>query len=282
MDKKKKVISLVVGVLVILTGVFVFNHFKWVTTDNAQLQAHAVMIAPRVPGYIMKVHVEEGQTVEKGTLLAEIDPRDYENALKIAQGELGSAEAVLKETESNHRRLKELYTKGAISQQQYDTALKNYNDSKAKAEAVIARVAQSKLNLDFTKILAPSRGYIAKKSVEEGQLAAPGVPLIGFVDAGERWVVANFKETEIAHVKSGAEVEIDVDAIPGRTFHGKVQSLSAATGATFTLLPPDNATGNFTKVVQRVPVKILLDKISEQDVKDLRAGLSAIVRVRRE
>jgi membrane fusion protein (multidrug efflux system) len=282
MDKKKKIIALVVSVLVVVTGVFVFNHFRWVTTDNAQLQAHAVMIAPRVPGYIQKVHVEEGQTVEKGALLAEIDPRDYENALKIAQGELGSAEAVLKETENNHRRLKELYMKGAISQQQYDTALKNYNDSKAKAEAVIARVAQSKLNLDFTRILAPSKGYIAKKSVEEGQLAAPGVPLIGFVDAGERWVVANFKETEIAHVKVGSEVEIDVDAIPGKTFHGKVQSLSAATGATFTLLPPDNATGNFTKVVQRVPVKILLDKITDSDVHDLRAGLSAIVRVRRE
>jgi membrane fusion protein (multidrug efflux system) len=282
MDKKKKIIYSLVVIIIVVAGAFIFNHLRWVTTDNAQLQAHAVMIAPRVPGYIHRVMVEEGQTVKKGDILAEIDPRDYENAMKIAKGELGSAEAKLHETEKNHRRLKDLYQKGAISQQQYDTALKDYSDSKAKAEAVIARVAQSELNLNFTKIIAPSNGFIAKKSVEEGQLAAPGVPLIGFVDSGERWITANFKETEIAHIKIGNAVEIEVDAIPGKTFHGKVHSLSAATGAMFTLLPPDNATGNFTKVVQRVPVKIILDKLAEGDIEHLRAGLSAIVRVRRE
>lgn len=282
MNRKKQIIAAVGTLFVIIAGIFLYEHFTWVTTDNAQLQAHAVMIAPKVMGYVSKVHVKEGDKVEAGTVLAEIDPRDYENALAITKGELGSVEARLKEAEANHNRLKNLFQTGAISQQQFDTAIKNYSDTKARDEAVKARYEQAALNLKYTQITAPSRGFIAKKSVEPGQLATPGVPLFGFVDAGERWVIANFKETEIAHIKVGSHVKIEVDAIPGKDFEGKVESLSAATGATFTLLPPDNATGNFTKVVQRVPVKIILENITEKDSELLRAGLSVIAKVRRE
>jgi membrane fusion protein (multidrug efflux system) len=145
-----------------------------------------------------------------------------------------------------------------------------------------AQVAQAELNLENTKIKAPSDGFIAKKSVEVGQLAAAGVPLIGFVDAGERWVTANFKETEISDIHPGNRVWVDVDAISGKTFTGKVESLSSATGATFALLPPDNATGNFTKVVQRVPVRIHLENLTPEDVEMLRAGLSADVKVEKK
>lgn len=282
MSKKKKILSILVPIILIGVGYMIYEHLTWVTTDNAQLQAHAVMIAPKVPGYITKVNVEEGQEVEAGEVLAEIDPRDYENALAIAEGELGSAEANLKEAENNYQRLKQLVASGAISQQQFEGATRRFGDSKAKDKAVVARVEQAKLNLESTKLRAPSKGFIAKKSVELGQLASPGVPLFGFVDATERWVIANYKETQIDHIKVGSLVEVEVDAIPGKTFEGKVQSLSSATGATFTLLPPDNATGNFTKVVQRVPVKIILDKLSEGDMKKLRAGLSVVTRVRRE
>lgn len=282
MTKKKKIIAGVAALCVIITGFFLYEHFTWVTTDNAQLQAHSVMIAPKVIGYIAKVHVKEGDRVEAGTVLAEIDPRDYENALAIARGEMGSVEARLKEAEANHKRLRDLFNSGAISQQQFDTAVKTYADTKARDEAVKARFEQAQLNLAYTKITAPSKGFIAKKAVEPGQLATPGVPLFGFVDAGERWVIANFKETEIAHIKVGSQVKIEVDAIPGKDYEGKVESLSAATGATFTLLPPDNATGNFTKVVQRVPVKIVIENITEKDSELLRAGLSVITKVRRE
>jgi membrane fusion protein, multidrug efflux system len=279
--KNKKILSIAAVVVALLAGYFIYEHLHWVETDNAQLQAHAVMIAPKVPGFIAKVYVDEGDLVEKGALLAEIDPRDYQNALAIAKGDLGSAAASLKEAESNHRRLKDLFGSGAISSQQYDTAIRKLNDSKAKDEAVMARLEQASLNLEYTKIIAPSKGFIAKKSVEAGQLAAPGLPLFGFVESGERWVIANFKETQIADVKVGNDVEIEIDAVPGKTYMGKVQSLSSATGATFTLLPPDNATGNFTKVVQRVPVKIVLNKTSEEELKLLRAGLSVVVRVKK-
>jgi membrane fusion protein (multidrug efflux system) len=140
-------------------------------------------------------------------------------------------------------------------------------------------VAQAELNLSNTKIKAPVNGFIAKKSVEVGQLAAPGVPLIGFIDAGERWIIANFKETEIEGIKLDAKVEIEVDAISGRKFEGRVESISSATGATFTLLPPDNATGNFTKVVQRIPVKIKFVNLTPEDIVKLRTGLSTFIKV---
>ena len=281
MDKKK--VGIGAGIIILAFGAYmVIQHMKYVTTDNAQLQAHAVMIAPKITGYVDKVHVVEGQTVEKGQLLIEVDPRDYENALSIAKGDLGSAEATFKDAQRNESRLSSLAKSGAISQQQYDTAHKDFLNSKARLDAVHARVSQSELNLSNTKIFAPSKGFIAKKAVEAGQLASPGVPLLGFVDAEERWVTANFKETEIADIKVGNAVEIEVDAIPGKTFHGKVESLSSATGATFTLLPPDNATGNFTKVVQRIPVKIVMDKLTEKDIAELRAGLSVVVHVHRK
>lgn len=281
MDKKKLIIAGVGTIIAIVSIYFVIEHLRWVETDNAQLQAHSVMIAPKISGFITKVYVEEGQRVGKGQVLAEIDPRDYQNALAITKGQLGSAEARLREAESNFKRLKDLFNSGAISHQQYDSALKNYNESRARDEAIKAQVEQAELNLVYTKITAPSAGFIAKKSVEVGQLASPGVPLFGFVDGGERWVIANYKETEIADIKVGSGVEIKVDAIPGKTYKGKVQSLSSATGATFTLLPPDNATGNFTKVVQRIPVKIILEGLNEKDIEELRAGLSVIAKVKR-
>ena len=119
--------------------------------------------------------------------------------------------------------------------------------------------------------------FVAKKSVEIGQLAAAGVPLVGFVDAGERWVTANYKETDLSHIKAGAKAWIEVDAIKGRTFKGVIESVSAATGATFTLLPPDNATGNFVKVTQRIPVRIRLD--NPVSGTGLAPGMSALVEV---
>jgi membrane fusion protein (multidrug efflux system) len=227
----------------------------------------------------MKVNVVEGQKVKKGDVLVEIDPRDFENTIKQVSGDLSSLEARRRDAERQFRRISELYSKEAVSQQQYDQASAAYSEVRAKHEAVAAQVAQAQINLENAKILAPSDGFIAKKSAEVGQLAAPGVPLVGFVDAGSRWVTANFKETEIEDIRVGAQVDIDVDAIDSKSFHGTVESISSATGATFTLLPPDNATGNFTKVVQRVPVRVRIDGISENDVEKLRAGLSAYVKV---
>jgi membrane fusion protein (multidrug efflux system) len=258
---------------------FTFEYLSYVTTDNAQVEAHTVMLAPKVSGFVKAVHVDEGQKVKRGELLIEIDDRDYVNAVNERRGELTSISARKADAEKNYHRLAELYKQGAVSQQQYDSISSQYSELRAKFEATSAEVSQAELNLENTKIKAPSDGFIAKKSVENGQLAGVGVPLLGFVDAEERWITANFKETELDDIQIGKAVDVSVDAVSTKSFKGRVESISAATGSTFTLLPPDNSTGNFTKVVQRVPVRIALEKLSASDIEMLRAGLSAYVKV---
>jgi membrane fusion protein (multidrug efflux system) len=276
---RKKIIQIGGPILGLIVLYFVFEFFMYVSTDNAQVNAHTVMLAPKVGGYITKVNVIEGQKVKKADVLAEIDDRDYKNALIQAQSELQSVDAKMKEAGKNFNRSNELFKTAVVSSQQNDAANSTYKDIKARYDAAASRVDQAQLNLDNTKIVAPEDGFIAKKSVEVGQLAAVGVPLIGFVGSSERWVIANFKETEIKDVHIGNKVNIEVDAISHESFEGEVESISAATGATFTLLPPDNATGNFTKVVQRVPVKIKMKDLTPEQIDRLQAGLSAVVKV---
>lgn len=276
---KKTILKGIGAVAAVLVVYFVFDYFMYVSTDNAQVEGHFVLLTPKVGGFIVKVNIEEGQHVKKGDVLVELDPRDYENTLREVSGDLTSSEARKADAEKNFQRMNQLRSSGAVSQQQADTASATFADAKAKWEAVKAQVSQAQLNLDNTKIVAPSDGYIAKKSVEIGQLASPGIPLVGFVDANERWVTANFKETDLRHLHKGAKVKVSVDAIDGHKFEGRVEAISAATGATFTLLPPDNASGNFTKVVQRVPVKISLIGLKDDDAELLRVGLSAYVKV---
>lgn len=281
MKKKKKVIIAIGIVFLLLISYFGYDHLMYVNTDNAQVQGHALILAPKVSGFIEKVYVEEGDAVQAGQVLAEIAPQEFENILAEVKADLSSISAKMKETEKNYFRLLELYKKSVVSQQQYDQANSAYNSIKAQYESMQAKEKLAELNLGNSKISAPSRGFIVKRSAEVGQLANQGVPLFGFVDDNQRWVIANFKETEIDKIKIGNKVYIDVDAITSKTFSGKVASIYSATGATFTLLPPDNATGNFTKVVQRVPVKIIFDDVSAENMSLLKVGLSAVVKVKK-
>lgn len=275
----KKVLGIIGVVVVLVVSYLTYEHFMFVKTDNAQIEAHTVMLAAKVSGFITKVNVEEGQTVKAGDVLVEIDPRDYQNSLTQAKAQLTSVEAKMKDAERTFGRISDLYKKEAVSQQQYDQSSTTFSEVRSSHDAISAQVAQSELNLSNTKIVAPMAGFVARKSAEVGQLAAPGVALVGFVGAEDRWITANFKETEIEGIKKGAKVDIAIDAIGGRKFTGLVESISASTGARFTLLPPDNATGNFTKVVQRVPVRIKFENLTADDIQVLRAGLSADVSV---
>lgn len=147
-----------------------------------------------------------------------------------------------------------------------------------------AALHEAELLLGYTSISAPFAGRIGRKSVELGATIAPGQPLLALVAMHGNWVVANFKETQIGEMRVGALVEIDVDAYPGRRWRGHIESISPATGAKYALLPPDNATGNFTKVVQRVPVRVALDEVSGEgaageDPTALPVGLSVVARV---
>ena len=279
MSKKQRLLAVIVTVVVLAFVYFLYQFLTYVKTDNAQIQANTVMLAPKVSGYVLKAEITEGQKAKAGDILVELDDRDYQNSLHQLKGELESVQAQLKDAERNYSRIQSLFKSEAVSRQQYDQAFANFSSVHAKDEALLAQVAQAELNLTNTKIRAPVDGFVARKSVEIGQLATPGVPLIGFVGSTERWVIANFKETDLDSIRVGAAVDVEVDAVGGREYQGIVESLSAATGATFALLPPDNATGNFTKVVQRVPVRIKLTGLKANDIESLRAGLSAVVKV---
>lgn len=277
--ERKKIFIILGALLSVIVLYFGYQAIMYVSTDDAQIDGHSVLLAAKVGGYVTAVHVIDGQKVKKGDVLVEIDDRDYKNTLDQEQADLDAIQVNLQDAQRNFNRLSELFKNGAVSRQQYDNASAAYFSAKAKFDAMTAQVAQAKLNLENTKITAPEDGVIARTSVEVGQLASPGVPLVGFVDSTERWVTANFKETQMSGIRPGAKADVSVDAISSETFHGRVDSLSSATGATFSLLPPDNATGNFTKVVQRVPVRISLPGLTRHQIEELRVGLSVIVKV---
>jgi membrane fusion protein (multidrug efflux system) len=278
--KKKRIIGAAAGVVVALGGYLIYNHLTYVSTDNAQIGAHVTMLSSRVAGTIQKVMFEENQPVKAGDVLAQIDTSDYSNASTAAQAEVASLEARTREAEANYKRADDLFKQQAISRERYEAAVAAFKDLTAKTQAAKAKFEQAALNVSYTRIIAPGDGTIARKSVEPGQFVPAGQPLFGFVASKERWVTANLKETELAGVKVGNKATVEVDAIDGKTFHGVVESISPSTGAVFSLLPPDNATGNFTKVVQRVPVRIHLTELSDEDVARLQAGLSATVSIR--
>lgn len=278
---KKKTILRVVGLLAAIGACyFIYNFIFYVSTDNAQIQANTVLLAPRVTGFITKVNVEEGQKVKAGEILAEIDAKDYQSRTSQSENELGANSARVRDAELQYQRIEGLYKQGAVSLQQRDSALAAYQEISRKTKALQASLAVTKNSLDDTIIRAPSDGVIARKSAELGMLASPGMPLFGFVSNESRWVVANFKETDLNRLKVGQKVGISVDAISGKDYEGEIEYFSPSTGAIFSLLPPDNATGNFTKVVQRVPTRIKFKNLKPADFDDLRAGLSVVVEVR--
>jgi membrane fusion protein, multidrug efflux system len=300
------------------------------STDDAQVEASVTQISPRVGGTVLRVMVNDNQLVDEGTVLVEIDPRDYQVAVDKARAELADAEGALvaalsnvpitsttatssvttaqssveqaqsavdgaekeveaskarlvtaqarvREAEANAakagrdvERLRGLLAKDEVSQQQFDTATAAAEAHVAQAKATLA---QAELNLLYTTIKAPAKGIVSKKAITPGQVVQANQPLMAVVHTDRAWVVANFKETQLNHIRAGQSAEIEVDAYGGRRFKGRLDSIAGATGARFSLLPPENATGNFVKVVQRVPVKIVLDEGQDPE-RLLRPGMS--------
>ena len=287
------------------------------TTDDAFIDAHVTAVAPQVAGRVVSLLVQDNQTVKKGDVLLEIDPRDYQVKVDQANASLAAAksrlaqanaqyavdqakteqelanvtaaEAEATRAEADYKRDVSIGTSG-VSQSQTDLALAQARSSAAQvlvaqnkalaAKAQVglsdasiltakADVAQSEaalrkaeLDLSYAHVTAPEDGYVTHRSVEPGAYVQTGQALLALVPR-EVWVVANFKETQLKSMRPGQTVEVKVDAYPGVTFKGHVDSIQAGTGAAFSLLPPENASGNYVKVVQRVPVKIVLDNADE-------------------
>jgi membrane fusion protein (multidrug efflux system) len=299
------------GVLVLLAAVAVGAYYYWrsrgyESTDDAYIQGHPVSVSARVSGNIVAVHVQDNQHVPQGQLLVEVDPRDYEiglaraqAALQVAQADeqkatadVEAARADWTKKEQDWHRDEELVKQGAVTTQtaqhsRADAAAAQANLDAAqkklaalRAQSTVAQVAveAAHLQLSYSQIRAPQAGFVTQKSVEVGAYVNVGQPLLVIV-TDEMFVIANFKETQLTHMRPGQPATIRVDAYPGVVFHGHVDSIQAGTGPTFSLFPPENATGNFVKIVQRVPVKIVFDGPSDFDSR-LVLGLSVRPRVR--
>ncbi len=166
-------------------------------------------------------------------------------------------------------------TREKLNREEANIGLAKNGGKEARIEQRESRLAQTRLNLSYTKIIAPSDGYVTRKTAEVGNVIQPGQTLMSIVDLENIWITANYKESQLTRVKPGQSVEFEVDTYPGRRFNGRVDSIMAGTGSAFALLPPENASGNFVKVVQRIPVKIAV--ISAADTESvLRAGMSVV------
>jgi membrane fusion protein, multidrug efflux system len=374
-------LALILTGLVILVAVFFLWRYltSYESTDDAQIDGHVNAVSARVSGHVVKLNVQDNQYVEKGTVLVETDPADYEVAVAQARGEYDDAQAQasaaainipinnvstssqvsgaqagvngaqagiamarqqfeaaksqVAEAEANNTkaqndlaRYKQLIDKEEISQQQYDQAVASAQAAAATLQAARAsadgysaqiKQAQSKLeqanadlrtagnrtetmrfvnaraesaqaianqkkasldqallNLQYTKVTAPVSGAVSNRTVEVGQNVQTGQVMMMIIplDESNLWVTANFKETQLRNIRQGQSAEIEVDAT-GRTYKGHVDSIAGASGDRFSLLPAENATGNYVKVVQRIPVKIVFDN-GEIKQHELRPGMS--------
>jgi len=378
--KRRRNLILVGGaVVLVIAGLLLWRYLgSYESTDDAQADVHLYPVSARIAGYVIRVNVNDNQWVNKGDVLVEIDPTDYQVALEQAQANLANAEATArslnitvpitsanttsqlqftasgvedakaavsaaeKQLAAAHQqveaaqandvraqddllRYKLLVDKREVSPQIYDQALaaaksstanvaaaeasesaaqqfiqqaqsrltqatanhayaqtgpQQVSSTKARVQAAVADVQEKRalvqkaeLNLHYTKIIAPVSGEV-NKTVVLGLNVEPGQVLLTIVPLDEVWVTANFKETQLKHMQVGQKADIHVDSY-GMTLHGHVDSIAGATGPLFSLLPPENATGNYVKIVQRVPVKVVLEPGENRD-RRLRPGMNVV------
>ena len=386
-SSRKFIVIGVVLLLVVAAGLFYWRSTFTEDTDDAQVEGNLYQVSSRITGQVVKVYVDDNQTVQAGQLLAEIDPTDYQVAYDQAVANLASARADYTEATVNVPitrttvgtsvrtsssdvqgstdmvaqaekqvdaavarvdqakanalkaqldvdRYKPLVAKDVISKQQYDAAVAQASATQAAvieaesnvlaqqnavsnarqrlaqsqlqseqsvkngpgqiqvqqsraaaAEAAIkqaeTRVEQARLNLTYTHITAPVAGIVNKKNVEAGANLSVGQDLMTIIPLTDLWVTANFKETQLDRMHVGQEVTLKVDAYGGRKFSGKVTQVGGATGSMLSLFPPENATGNYVKVVQRIPVRIDFTNLQQEDGDYvLRPGLSVTPEVK--
>jgi membrane fusion protein (multidrug efflux system) len=252
-------IALAVTAVCLLVWFFVFR--SYVSTDDARIAGTLVRLAPEgASGRVVKVNVTEGAHISKGQVLLELDHR-------VPEAQLLRAQAKTRLATLEQHRLAQLVAQRAAPQKDLDTAQANLDA--AQAESKLAQV-----NLDNTYLKSPMDGVVVQKTVEEGNILEPGQSALALLDMDGVWVSANLEETAIGRVHPGQDVTITVDE--GGRLTGKVSEVRQASASTFALIPAENTSGNFTKLVQRIPIKIVLDP---HPGRDLRVGQSVEIRI---
>ncbi|HTM94620.1 MAG TPA: HlyD family secretion protein [Croceibacterium sp.] len=320
--KRPGVRRAVLAVAVVALALFAYWFVQYWTvgrfiegTDDAYVQADAVIVAPKVAGYVDKVFVADNQAVKAGDPLFQIDPRDYRsqvaqaqaqidvagaqaNGLRAqiaeqratvagAQAQLVAARADLELARTIEARYRALSATGAEARETYGekrsqlanaiaqvklresqlssarqrigTLQAQVGETVARAKGARAQNEAAGVDLSSTLVRASIAGRVGNKTVQLGQFVQPGTRAMSIVPVDQLYIRANFKETQVGMMRVGQPVSIEIDALEGIELHGRIESFSPGTGAQFSLLPPENATGNFTKIVQRVPVRISVD-----------------------
>lgn len=271
-----------------------WRYLDYEITNDAYVDQYIAPINIRVAGYIQDVRFREHQYVHKGDTLLLLDDREYKIRVKEAEAALLDAEgskdvlhsgiqttqANIAVQEANIAEAKARYD--ALVQQreavvsQHTEATKRQTSADANILRQEAALDIARLNLSYTVITAPYDGYMGRRTLEPGQYVSAGQTLSYIVRSRDKWITANYRETQITNIYIGQEVRIRVDAIEGRTFTGRVSAISEATGSKYSLVPTDNSAGNFVKVQQRIPVRIDLVDVSDEDMAQLRAGMMVI------
>lgn len=279
--------------LTLLATAWFLHHRNFVWTDDAYIDGYQISISPDIEARIITLFVDEGDTVKQGQLLCQLD----ESILNSQKNDAATNTAFLKEQIQVYRigmeKLRDIYQVALqeyqneiISYIEFDRIEKDFLYAQAQYKASEAHLANGIAKLGIieellvhTRVLAPCNGAISKRWVVAGDVARFGQPLFSLTETDNIYVTANLEEYKIEHLQPGDRVEIHVDAYPDRTFTGSVFRVRASAAGRFSLIPPDNATGNFTKVVQRVPVKILLDIPSSSEPLYLYPGMSVEVSI---
>ncbi|MBV8156647.1 MAG: HlyD family secretion protein [Dyella sp.] len=277
-------------------------------TDNQVVHAGDLLVKIDDRDYRAALAKADGAVAAQEALLANLDATEklQEAVIRQAQASVAAADAETQRSRDDEARYRELSSRSAVSIESAQRADATYKTARADSDKAAAALAAAqrqidviesqkqqaraalqqakaeqdiaRLNEGYTELRAPVDGVVANRRARTGAYASAGSQLLSVVPAHGLWVDANFKEDQLAHMSAGQAVEIRADVLPGRVFHGHLASLAPATGAQFSVLPPENATGNFTKVVQRVPVRVVLDSKDDQ-LGVLRPGLSVVANV---
>jgi len=287
--------------LILIAGLIFWYWYKgqlgFVSTDDAYIDDNRLSLASKMLGRITTLYADEGNKVKNGELLIQLDSTDLvaqrnqaRVSLRLAQDNIQLAQVNLEKAEQDFRRAKQQYEGKIIPQEQfdhaksaYDAAQAEFNIAKTKVSTANAQLNVINTQLENTQIYSPMDGVVAKRWAMQGDVVQPGQPIFSIYNLDSVWVTANLQETDMAAVLSGGKVEISVDTYPDHKFEGNVLQLGTNTASQFALIPPSNAAGNFTKVTQRIPIKISIrqvDNAARDDKAILLPGMSVEIKIK--
>jgi len=298
-SKRKRIIiptTILVIVAIVIASYWYLYRRGYVSTNDAFIAGDPVTASSKILGRVVSLSAGEGDAVSEGQMLVRLDDSDLRAQEAQAQANLDYvkqtlplAKIGLERTQADFDRVQVQYRDSVVTREQYDHARQALDLAKAQYAVAESQVGASKAQLGVvetqlknTQILSPTSGVVARKWVVPGDIVQPGQPIFTVYDLKDVWVTANFEETKLAQILIGSPVRISVDAYPGREFSGKVLLIGAAAASQFSLIPPSNASGNFTKVTQRVPVRISIDQAGQAGAAGaaLLPGMSVVVKVR--